>query len=75
MEEINLKEALVDYLKYVKLKDKPQSYNKIKSRINLYIIPYFDLNLNIENITTKDYLDYQNKINNLNINCKMENVM
>lgn len=75
MEEINLKEALVDYLKYVKLKDKPQSYNKIKSRINLYIIPYFDLNLNIENITTKDYLDYQNKINNLNISYKYKKII
>lgn len=75
MKKIKLNEAIVNYLEYVKLKDKPQSYNKIRSRINLYIVPYFDLNKEIDKITTKDYLDYQTKINNLNISYKYKKII
>ena len=65
-----LQYAIEEYLKYVYLKDKPQSYNKIKNRIELYIKPYFNLNDSVENITTNDYLMYQYKINNLDVSYK-----
>ncbi len=74
-ENIILKYAISEYLKYVSLKDKPQSYNKIKSRIELYVKPYFNLNDSIENITTKDYLNYQYKINSLNISYKYKKII
>lgn len=70
MKKITFKEAIYNYLKYVEIKDKPQSYNKIKSRINLYIVPYFNLDCFVDEITTNDYLEYQYKINNLNISYK-----
>jgi len=74
-ENIILKYAINEYLKYVSLKDKPQSYNKIKSRIELYIKPYFNLNDYVENITTKDYLNYQYKINSLDISYKYKKII
>lgn len=51
-----------EYLAFVSLKGKPQSIRSIKSRINNYIIPYFN-NYNIEDINKTIYLNWQIEIN------------
>ena len=50
-----------DYLSFVSLKGKPQSIRSIKSRIENYILPYFE-NENIQNITQRNYLNWQIEI-------------
>lgn len=51
-----------DYIKFAETKGKPQSIRSIKSRINNYILPYFEKFM-IEDITPFIYLDWQNEIN------------
>ena len=50
-----------EFLKFKKLKLKPQSFRSLKSRFESYILPYFK-NKNIENITIDDYIDWQIEI-------------
>ncbi len=50
-----------NYLVYLKIKDKPQSYVKIKNRIDNHIKPYFK-DFNIEDITPLEYMKWLGKI-------------
>lgn len=63
---MNLKfsDVINEYLEFVLLKNKPQSYRSIKSRINNYILPYFKDN-KIDELKPIDYLNWQKKIENL----------
>ena len=63
---ITFEQAIESYLKFIKIKRKPQSYRSINSRIKLYILPYFKGKL-IDNLTTIDYLDWQNDIDIKNL--------
>lgn len=55
---MNFELLCINYLDYIKLKRKPQSYRTIKSRINSYILPYFK-KYNIQDITPIIYLEWQ----------------
>lgn len=50
------------YIQYIQMKLKPQSVKSIQSRFNSYILPYFK-EKNIDEITTLDYLNWQEEIN------------
>lgn len=57
--ENNFENVVLEYLEYIKLKDKPQSYLKIKNTFFSNIIPYFknkEININ-------EYLKWQKFIN------------
>ena len=58
---ITFDEAINSYLKFVKLKNKPQSYRSIKSRLINYILPYFKENY-VSNLTALQYLEWQKQI-------------
>jgi len=58
---LTVKEAYIEYLKLVKLKQKPQSYRSIKSRFENHILPYFE-NKKLGELTTNNYIDWQLKI-------------
>ena len=62
-------EIAQEYLMYISAKSKPQSIRSIKSRIDNYIIPYFE-NYNIQDINQKEYLNWQNKIDKFNFSYK-----
>lgn len=53
-----------DYMSFIELKGKPQSIRSIKSRINNYILPYFE-KYNIEDINKNVYINWQRYIESL----------
>lgn len=61
---MNFRETYEEFIKFKKLKLKPQSFRSLNSRFNSYILPYFQYK-NIEEITTNDYLNWQILIENL----------
>lgn len=75
MNEKNFKEVLNEYLDYLKLKNKMQSFYKIKSRIDLFIIPYIDLNKKTNEYTINDYIKFQNIINEKNFNYNYKKII
>lgn len=62
MEDKNFYILAQKYMQYVSMKLKPQSSRSIISRFKSYILPYFK-DKNIDEITTLDYLNWQNNIN------------
>lgn len=58
---MNFLEIYDKYLSYMEIKAKPQSLRSIKSKFNLYILPYFK-DKNINDITTFEYLEWQKTI-------------
>lgn len=74
MDFITFSEACSNYFMYVKLKNKPQSYRSITSRINNYILPYFS-NTNIYDFTAFQFLDWQNNINSKNLSYKYKKTL
>ena len=57
---LTLNEAYKDYLKYVSLKQKPQSVRTIERRFKNHIIPFFDFdNIKTNLIDEKDFLEWQ----------------
>ena len=65
MKKITFEEAIDNYLKYAKLKLKNSTYEINERKIKKYILNYFK-NKNIYDLSTKDYLEWQISINNLN---------
>lgn len=63
---LTFEEAIDNYLQYVKLKDKPQSHLKIKSRINNHILPFVK-GKSIHDFKAVDYLEWQMQINEMSL--------
>lgn len=61
---MNFRAVYDEFLTFKQLKLKPQSFRSLKSRFESYILPYFE-NVNIENITLKDYINWQIQIESL----------
>lgn len=66
---IRFENAIEEYLEFIKLKKKPQSYRSIKSRLINYILPYFK-GKNINELKAIDYLKWQQNINKFNFRYK-----
>lgn len=66
---MNFEKIANEYIKFVELKGKPQSIRSVKSRINNYIMPYFN-NYNIEDINAIMYLNWQETILKKNFSYK-----
>ncbi len=64
--EIKFDSAINEYLDYIKIKRKNTTYITNKRRILKYILPYFK-NKNIFDLSCKDYICWQNYIENLNL--------
>ena len=62
---MNFNNCYLSYLDYVKLKQKPQSYNSIINKFKTNILPYFK-DFNIYNIRFLDYLNWQKQIEEKN---------
>lgn len=71
---MSFKEAYKEYLIYAKKQHKKESFNSIHSIFKSRILPFFD-NINLQNITKKDVLNWTYEIeknnfsNNYNRNC------
>ena len=74
MKKITFEEAIDNYLKYIKLKNKATSYRNISNRINNHILPYFR-SKNIYDLNTHDYLNWQLKIDELNYKIKYKKTL
>lgn len=74
MQKILFDNAINDYLNYVKLKDKMTSYRNISNRINNHIYPYFKGKY-IDEITKKDYINWQIHIDNKNYKIKYKETL
>lgn len=61
---MKFREVYKELLDYKELKLKPQSFRSLKSRFENYILPYFE-NKKIEEITIKDYINWQRHIETL----------
>ena len=62
---VSFDDALEEYLTYIKLKRKGNTYETIERRIKKHIQPFFK-NKSIDKIGTKDYLKWQQEIDKLN---------
>lgn len=62
--ELTYEDAIISYLKYVKLKLKRQSYRSVENRVNNYILPYFK-GENIYDLKWERYVQWQTDINEL----------
>lgn len=62
MKKIKTEDAINEYLEYVKLKRKKNTYLTIERKLNKHFNPFFK-NIFIEDITVKDYLNWQLDIN------------
>ena len=62
---MNFNICYLSYLDYVKLKQKPQSYNSIINKFKTNILPYFK-DFNIYNIRFLDYVNWQKQIEEKN---------
>ena len=62
---MKVNEIYQDYLDYLKLKNKVTTINHTQLKIKNYVLPYFG-EMDIYNITEKDYIDFQLKIKELN---------
>ena len=71
---LTFENAYLEYIEYAKLKLKPQSILKIKSRFNTHILPYF-CDRKIKDISALDYLEWQKKIENLNYRFKYKKAL
>ena len=71
---LTFENAYLEYIEYAKLKLKPQSILKIKSRFNTHILPYF-CDKKIKDISALDYLNWQKKIENLNYRFKYKKAL
>lgn len=60
--QISFNEVAENYIKYLFLKDKPQSVIKIKNRLDNHILKYYG-EKNIYDFTKQDYIEWQIKIN------------
>lgn len=58
---MNFEKVYLQYLKYAKKKQKTQSFETLSQRFKSHILPYFK-NKNIEEISTDDILEWQEKI-------------
>ncbi len=58
---MKFKEAYKEYVKFVEIKQKPQSVRCLKERFNKIIIPYFG-DYNIHEINESVYVEFQNKL-------------
>ena len=61
---ITFEKAISEYLDFIKLKKKPQSFRSINSRLNNYVLPYFNKE-NIYDLKAIDYLKWQTQIDKL----------
>ncbi|MBP3445546.1 MAG: hypothetical protein J6K23_06395 [Bacilli bacterium] len=64
-EFVLFEDALNEYFRYFKLRNKDTSYKTITYRMNKYILPYFK-DYNLFSITKKDYLNWQYYIESFN---------
>lgn len=70
----NFYKLYLEYLDFINMKLKPQSVKKIESRFDLYILPYFKTK-NIDDISTKDYLEWQMKIDKKKLKCSYKETL
>lgn len=69
MENMTIYEAYTQYMNFVKVKNKPQSYRTINSRFKSYILPYFK-DILVKDLKSFDYLEWQKIIEEKNLSYK-----
>lgn len=74
MKKITFEQAIEEYLEYVKFKNKQTSHRNIANRINNHILPYFK-NKYIQDLSKKDYLNWQIEIDKLNYKIKYKKTL
>ncbi len=63
---ISFTELVENYKKYMKVKQKRNSYRCITNRIETHLLPYFKSFNDISKISAQDYIDWQTKIEEKN---------
>lgn len=58
---MNFKEAYFNYLKFVEVKQKPQSVRTLKDKFNNIILPYFE-DYNLNEINESIYIEFQHEL-------------
>jgi len=72
---VTVEQAINDYICYLKLKTKYNSYRTIKNKIENYILNYFDKNKLINDITKTDILKWQEYIETKNFSFRYKKTL
>ncbi len=72
---MTVEQAINDYICYLKLKTKYNSYRTIKNKIENYILNYFDKNKLINDITKTDILKWQEYIETKNFSFRYKKTL